>query len=242
MLLPVSRGRAEPLSPAEVSAMSANLRGMVVQFLPDPLYHNEKHWGGQKQIANGITWRGKGLDVHPEVQHKSVNHGTWWRVRVTTPNRGESLALELRDWQAPEPGRITFTAAIALDTEFDYERQVWEEGIRLWSGSVRGRTRALLTLYCEATTRTEPLPKGLPDVVFRLRVVKSECGYNSLRIDHINGVGGEVAKLYGEAAKGAVQVWHPALERKLLEKANAAIIKAGDTKEVRISLGKILGK
>jgi len=241
-LLPSSRVRAEPLSTSEVSNLSTTLRGLVVQFLPDPLYVDEKHWGGQKKVASGLEWRGKAIGGRPEVQYKMKNNGIWWKVRVTSPNKGESLWLELRDWQSPEPGRITFTAHIALDTEFEYDRQIWDEGLRLYSGSVRGRTRALLTLYCEATTHTEPKPKGLPDIVFRLRVVKSACGYDSLRIDHVPGLGGDAARVIGELAKGAVEQWHPSLERKLLEKANAAIVKSGDTKEVRISLGKVLGK
>jgi hypothetical protein len=33
----------------------------------------------------------------------------------------------------------------------------------------------------------------------------------------------------------------PSLERKLLEKGNAAIVKAADSKEVRVSLTKLLG-
>src|SRR5438045_928964 len=123
-LLSTSPVRTEPLPAAEVDALSANLRGLVVQFLPDPLYQDVKHWGGQKMVADGIVWRGKAIGGHPEVRSKPKNDGTWWRIHVTTPNRGETLALELRDWQAPAAGKVTFAAHIALNTEFDYERQV----------------------------------------------------------------------------------------------------------------------
>jgi hypothetical protein len=34
--------------------------------------------------------------------------------------------------------------------------------------------------------------------------------------------------------------WHPHVERDLLAKANAAIVKAADTREVRLSLGNLL--
>jgi hypothetical protein len=36
-----------------------------------------------------------------------------------------------------------------------------------------------------------------------------------------------------------VTQWRPSLERDLLEKANAAIVKAGENKEVRLSLAKL---
>jgi hypothetical protein len=36
--------------------------------------------------------------------------------------------------------------------------------------------------------------------------------------------------------------WHPSFERDLLAKADAAIVKAGDTKEIRIGLSRWFGK
>jgi hypothetical protein len=233
-----ARGRADD---ASVKALSGHLRTLVLKFLPDPLYEDTKHWGGQKDVANGITWRGKGLKVHPEVQYKAKNHGTWWKVRVTTPDRGDSLMLDLSEIQQPESGRLTFTAFFALNTDVDYERQIWDEGLRLYSGSVRARMRVMLTLRCEATARLEAKEKVPPDMVFRLRVVSSDVRYDDLVFAHVPGLGGEAAKVIGEAARASVKLWHPSLERKLLEKANAAVLKGGDTKEVRVSLSKLLG-
>jgi hypothetical protein len=231
------RGRAGDPPLAE---LSSDLRGLVLQFLPNPLYEDTKHWGGQKDVANGITWRGRGLHVHPEVQYKLKNHGVWWKVRVT--GDGNSLVLQLRDKHQPEPGRMTFAAFIAMNTDVEYERQTWDEGARLFSGSVRARMRVVLTLQCEATSKVEPKPKGPPDLVFRLRVVKSDFRYEDLVVEHVPGLGGDAAKLLGEAALASVKQWHPSLERKLLDKANAAILKGGDTKEVRVSLSKLFGR
>ncbi len=238
LLLPVTGRAADPLT----DELSSRLRGLVIQFLPNPLLEDTKHWGGQKEVADGVTWHGKGLEVHPEVRYKLKNHGKWWKVRVTSPGNGDSLVLQLRDLQQPESGRMTFTAFIALDTEVDYERQVWEDGVRLHSGSVRARLHVELTLQCEATARLEPKEKGLPEMVFRLHVVKSDCHYDDLVVEHIIGLGGEAAKLIGNAARASVKHWHPSLERKLLDKANAAILKAGDTKEVHVSLTKVFKK
>ncbi len=219
--------------------LSANLRGLVLQFLPNPLYEDTKHWGGQKDVANGITWRCKGIKVHPEVQHKAKNHGQWWKVRVTAAGNGDSLVLQLQDRQQPEPGRLTFTAFISMNTDVEYERQTWEEGVRFYSGSVRARMRVMMTLNCEATSRLEPKAKGLPDIVFRLRVVQSDFEVSDLVVEHVPGIGGDAAKLLGDAARSSVAFWRPDLERKLLDKANRAILKGGDTKEVHVSLSKL---
>ena len=79
-------------------------------------------------------------------------------------------------------------------------------------------------------------------VVFRGRVLRADLRYENVVVEHVNGVGGELAKLIGNTAQEVLHKWRPSLERKLLEKGNAAIVKAGDTKEVRLSLTKLLDR
>src|SRR5262249_9379097 len=98
------------------------------------------------------------------------------------------------------------------------------------------------TLRCEVITKVERNGGLLPETVFRFRVLNSDAGYEHLVVEHIAGLGGEAAKLLGEAVHAGMKQWHPSLERRLLEKANAAIVKAGDTKEVRIGVSSLLGK
>ena len=59
-------------------------------------------------------------------------------------------------------------------------------------------------------------------------------------VEHTAGIGGDAAKALGEAVVHTVKQVKPQLERDLLAKANAAIVKAGDTKEIRVALGKLL--
>jgi hypothetical protein len=40
-------------------------------------------------------------------------------------------------------------------------------------------------------------------------------------------------------ARANLHIWRPSLEHRLIDKANAAIVKAGDTKEVRLGIGKL---
>jgi hypothetical protein len=96
--------------------------------------------------------------------------------------------------------------------------------------------RLRLTLNCEAETRLEKNGSWMPDAVFRLRVLKSDFRYDNLVVEHTAGIGGEAAKVLGDAMIQTVRQVKPSLERKLIEKANASIVKAGDTKEVRVSL------
>src|SRR5260370_13628595 len=80
----------------------------------------------------------------------------------------------------------------------------------------------------------------IPEMVFRARVVRANVGYDRLTVEHIAGVGGDAAKLLGEAIQQGLRQWHPSLERDLIAKANAAIEKAADTKEVRVNLKQLV--
>ncbi len=233
---------APPPAPDPTAALAANLRGLLVEALPTPLYEDASHWGQQRLVAGRTRWRGKGLHVHPEVEQVLKNDGRWWKVRGTASRPASTLALDIRDVQKPEPGRLLFTAFLATDADVELERQTWKQGVRFYSGSTRARLRVKLALRCEAVTRVETASRLLPEAVFRLRVLQADLGYDHLVVEHIAGVGGDGAKVLGEAVHAALRGLRPSLERDLLAKANAAIVKAGDTKEVRVSLTKLLKK
>ncbi len=247
---PSHAGGLKPLDPlaafsslgdGSLDALSGSLRGLLIHALPVPLYTDESHWGQQKQVQVGVTWRGKGLDVHPEPRMEAKNHGQWWRVKVMAPTLADTLVFDLRDVQTPESGRTLFTAFVSFDAAADYDREKWDEGLRLYATSLRARMRVKLTLHCEATSKVEKKAGPLPDVVFRLRVVKADCAFDNFVVEHVGGIGGETAKLLGDAFRGGAKQWHPSFEKHLLEKANAAIEKSADTKEVRLGLSKLFG-
>lgn len=229
------------LGGGSVDALAGTLRGFVIKALPAPLYEDVRHWGLQKPVRE-VKWRGKGFRVHPENVQVLKNDGRWWKVRVTAERLADTLVFDLRDVHQSEPGRMTFTAFISFDTHVEYDRQTWRSGTRTYSGSIRARLRIKLTLCCEATARLDSGGGLVPDAVFRLRVLQAQSGYDNFVVEHIAGMGGEAAKLLGDAARGSVKRWRPSMEHELLAKAETAIVKAGDTKEVRVSLSKLWGK
>ena len=101
---------------------------------------------------------------------------------------------------------------------------------------MRARLRVSLNLTCELTTRFEPSARILPDIILRLRVLKATTAYDQLVVEHLPGFGGQPAKILGEVVVDNMKKWHPSIERNLLERLNAAIVKAGDSKDIRIGL------
>jgi hypothetical protein len=202
------------------ASLSGNLRALIVESFPDPLFEDQSHWGKRRETPRG----------------KLRNDGRWWKVRVAGRNVKDSLVVDLRDLQQPGKGVTTFRLFVSFDAVIVMDRQTWKLGARLYSGETRARCRVRLTLDCEALAKFEKGKKPVPDAVFRLRVLRSDLAYDNLVVEHTAGVGGETAKVLGDAVIGGMRQWKPSIERNLREKANAAIVKAADTKEVRVNL------
>jgi hypothetical protein len=176
---------------------------------------------------------------HLGGKYAQRKHGTWRKVRITAnPN---TIIVDLRDIKQ-EAGRTTFSVLIAFKAHVEYVRQKWASGVRLLDQSVRARLQVKVPLQCEFTSRIEMTDKLIPDMVIRLRVLSCNLQYDHLVCEHFAGFGGTTAKVVGDLIMTSLQKWHPSMERNLLAKANAAIVKAADTKEVRIELGKLLGR
>jgi hypothetical protein len=223
---------------APAADLAGMLRTLLLESFPDPLYEASPGWGKTKAVRTGFKLTGKGLHVQAEARYQQRNHGTWRKIRVTTPNLPATLVI-VRDVKKTDSQRTTFTVAVAFDARVDYQQQKWASGVRLYDASARARFRVKLTLACESVVRVENTGGFLPDTVFRLRVLQADLRYDNLVCEHIAGFGGSTAKVIGELIVASLKKFHPFLERKLLTRADAAIVKAGDTKEVRISLGKL---
>ena len=222
--------------PTEAERLAGLFRGLLLANMPTPLAEAPRNWGHQKEVVVGLKWHGP----RPEAQKSFRNDGHWQKVRIEAINPATTLAVGVQKLVS-EPGRMTFEAMLGVDARLTYEQQLWKSGVRLYSGETRARCRAALKLTCEATNRLEHRPGAvLPDVVFRVRVTAAEVFYTDLVCEHTLGVGGDAARLIGQAVHDLLTAVKPSVERDLLAKANAAVVKAADTKEIRFVFDRLL--
>src|SRR5262245_53297665 len=87
--------------------LAGDLRGLLLQNLPQPLYQKENNWGHQEMVRRRHV-RGKLGDMRVEITHEPKNDGVWKRLRVDAINPAETLVFDLRNVISPSPGRITF--------------------------------------------------------------------------------------------------------------------------------------
>lgn len=231
---------ADPVPDTRV--LTAVLRDQLLKNLPTPLVETKNDWGKQKLVTVGWDVKRSGplrWDSAPRTGMR--NDGHWHKLVVVVKDAPRTLAFELKDVKSPEDGKLTFAAYVSADVDLTFEQQLWKAGARLYSGETRGRCRAGVVLGCESTTRFEHTSGAiLPTPVVRVRVTDATLYYDKLVIEHTLGVGGDAAKVIGETAHKLMARLKPSLERELLAKANAAIVKAGDTKDIRIGFEKLL--
>ena len=238
-LFATDRATAQPPPPDDaLQAFAASLKPLLAAAVPPVLYEQSTNWGHQEMAADGIRFHG----LRTEVRKVPKNDGVWKRVRVTTQELPRSLSLAITDFQAIDGERSTFKVLLTLQVGVEYEQQNWDLGVRMWSGSVRARLQLHVALDCESLLRTEPGKGLLPDLVFRLRVTKAQVSYDHLVVEHIAGIGGTAARLLGDALHSGLRQWKPSIERNLLARTEAAIVRAADTREVRIGLGGLVKK
>jgi hypothetical protein len=230
-----SRAPALVLAPTHPN-LAASLRAFLLPHIPNPLYEKRDNWNHTIEAVSRIGWQGQGLETRPKIVKSQKNHGVWKHVVITSPNVVQSLQLSINNVQQPEPGRTTFDVVLLLPADVEYEQQNWERGIKLFSGKVKARLRVSLNLTCELATRLEPGKLVLPDMVLRLRVLRAATAYDQLVVEHLPGFGGQTAKILGEIVVESIKKWHPSVERNLLDRLNVAIVKAGDSKDIRIGL------
>lgn len=240
LFLPSLRAEEPPVSAGEMSEI---FRTLLLSNLPSPLYQKGYNWGKQRETIVGVKWKRNGILLKPEAIKKLHNDGIWRKIRVEADAPTKLLQLAVSELKTVEEGKITFNVNVTFPVHVHFEQQIWESGIRLYSGSTRARCRVGVLLKCETVSKLE-FKNGsfLPELTFRNRVTEAKLGYDDLVVEHTLGIGGDGAKLIGEAVIETIRQAKPSLEEELLIKGNKAILKAGDTKEVRLKFGKLLGQ
>ena len=168
------------------------------------------------------------------------NHGNWQLTQATCYDLPHNLVLKLSDLKVRDSEHITFKMFLALPTTVDYHQQIWQNGVLVLSEYARARIRIKADLNIETSVKFDSKGGIIPDLVLGLRIADAHVSYDNLVVENINGVGGDAARLTGETIRAALKRWKPSLERDLLDKARSAVLRAGETREVHVSLAKLI--
>lgn len=221
-------------------SLAATLRPLLVNALPSPLSTAAMGWDTQREVPIGVKWEKQKLLYKPVPMMALRNDGHWQKVTLSALDPAKSLALTVRDVRTTAD-KTYFHATIGLDVRGVYEQQMWTLAKRLYAGETRVRCRATLDLACELTSNITFAPKAvLPTIDLRIRATEARVGYTDVVCEHTFGLDGKPAEVLGKAALEVMKKVAPQVERDLLAQANAAVLKAADTRDVRVEFDKLL--
>lgn len=237
-LPPSPKAEAKKTDPAQAELLANLLRDLVAKKIPDPLTKSSSNWGKQSAVTTVRRFR-----VGSEPVREMVNDGLWRRVEVRVPDPSKVM-LDVTELTHPEEGKMLATVVVACDrVDMKMEHQLWRKGRRLYGGETRAHCQAGITLKAEVTTKSEfkkDAPLALPEVTFTVKVTDAQLSYGKIVVDRTIGLDGDAAEAVGDLALKVVKAVAPDLEKDLLEKANAAVVKAAGTREFKVTLDKLL--
>ena len=229
--------QSPPKTDDTMAGLAVALKPILIGALPPVLYEKTDNWDHQVMVPVGLRWRGP---LRPQVTKSLRNHGEWRKLIINSQDLKRTFDLKMTDLKTIDAEKQTFKAFLTFQMGVSYEQQNWESGVRLWSGSVQARAQVKLDMDCENTLRVEVDKNFLPEFILRMRVTGAKVSYDKLVVEHINGIGGDGAKIIGGAVHDAMKKWRPSIERDLLQKASDAIVKTADTREIRLGFGSLL--
>ena len=224
----------------EAAGIAKMMREMALQKMPDPLLKANDGWGKQKEFAVGKRML-RNPNRLPDAPTELVNEGLWRRFTITARDPDKTFAVGFSEMVRPAADTLNVTLNVAMDINFRMEQQLWLRGRQLYSGETRGHCKSAVQLKAVVTHKTEFKPGALlPEIALKITTTDAKLFYDGLTIDHTAGLDGEDAKKVGDLVIDLVKKVKPDLERQLLEKGNAAIVKAAGTKEIKLELDKLM--
>jgi len=223
---------AVPLPTESLADLSRLLKDVMVQNLPPVLhYENAGNWGQQASVP-----RLQGF----KVVRVERNHGNWLKTRAISGALARHLEVNVQNVRITEGDCLRMNVRLATPVVLEYEQQNWQGGVKVFASSARARLRIQLDLSLESHVKMDAQGEWLPDVLIDFKVVNARVSYDHFVLEKVNGIGGDTARLTGEAVRAAVGRWMPSLERQALNQAREAVLRAGQKREVRVGLAKLM--
>ncbi|MCA9140077.1 MAG: hypothetical protein KDB00_25065 [Planctomycetales bacterium] len=230
------------MSADQARATVQSLVDMAIGVMPHE-YNGKKNWGKTKRIWSGVRIKRDGLRVTTNRRWREVRHGLQSHYQISFP--GDATARppvvatvrSVKHSPAIEAGSAGWTIECDLASPLDFTARIerWNLGARLYSVEVTGHMNIHMTM--EGRLSSYPDYSVLPPaIVIDPTVTSATLHLDSLHVDRVSKIGGEVAETWGEIAEAIVkEVFLDDLNGKLHDKINKAIDKKRD--RLRFSAG-----
>jgi hypothetical protein len=205
------------------AALSGALKEALIESMAGPSYPFEHNWGNQITIrtpdGGRVVWEGIKSRFETHYREDHLNHGLWIRGTVAIENPAQELVLNFSDFR-PAPGLLEVTFKVSARAMFRANAQVREynHGAHLFSVTAGARAVGHLNMTMKIS---------LTDNATRLswEVVESDLTYSDVTLDRLSAMGGESARVLGDAITGGFRQFFASKRAKMLADARNEISK-----------------
>lgn len=212
-----------PVSADERQELSSWVRWLVLRNLPLSFEDNRK-WGKEKEVFNGIQFRREGWKVETKRKKKTVNQGTWSRYYIEFVDPAEKLQVNIQSIEHPKKGIVRVQTQVIAPLKLFGRVSEWRRDVQLISLSTNAEATVELNVTCDIQVIVNPL-KVPPDVELQPVVTDATVALRDFAVQDISQLHGPLAELLG---KGIREVLDNRLEdyhEKLVVKMNSEINK-----------------
>ena len=212
-----------PVSADERQELSSWVRWLVLRNLP-PSFEDNRKWGREKEVFNGIQLRREGWKIETKRKTKTAKHGTWSRYIIEFVEPAQKLQVNIQRIEYPKKGPIRVVTQITTPLRLFGRMSEWCRDVQLISISTNADATIELNVSCDIQVIINPL-KIPPDVEFRPTVTDATVLLRDFEVHRISQLHGPISELLG---KGIREVLDNRLEdyrEKLVVKMNSEITK-----------------
>lgn len=202
------------------------LESVIRKNLP-PTYEDDRKWGKQKEVWNGVMLRREGLRIETKRKKKMVNSGTWTRYTISIVDPDERLFIEFHRLSTLPDGRIAFDVSVECTLDIFGRLSQWVRDVQIISLSANADAGCRLSLSGTVELQLNPL-KLPPDVSIRPHVDRAHVQLTYYRVRRVSQVGGDFAKVLGKGLRGVVDEKLADMNAKLVDKINNQLEKHRD--------------
>lgn len=223
------------MTPQQARLTLQSLVDMAIEKSPHD-YQGNKNWGKTKKVWAGVRLRRDGLRLKTNRRWRDVRHGLQTRYQVSFPGDESSPPPMIANVRSvtyvSESANQQPSWAIECDvtTPLDFTARIqrWNLGVQWYSIEVRGHMKVRLELQGRLSAYPDysDIP---PAIVIDPHVTSASLTLQSLHIDRVSKIGGDVAEQWGEIAEEIIkEIFIDDINRKLHTKLNKAIDKNRD--------------
>lgn len=212
-----------PVSADERQELSTWVRWLVLRNLP-PSFEDNRKWGREKEVVNGIQFRREGWKIETKRKRKTVKHGTWSRYFIEFVDPVANLQVNIQKMEFSKSGPIRIATQVIAPLKLFGRVSEWSRDVQWISLSANAEATIELIVACDIHVIVNPL-KIPPDVEFRPVVTNATVALQDFEVHNISQLHGPLAELLG---KGIREVLDHRLEdyrEKLVVKMNSEITK-----------------